>query len=639
MVASSKKKRGKQRKANRIDITYDSEGNKFIDKSQQDKCTKLVQKGNNEATFALTTLSSAADNISIRGMIPSILDFLKRCEDETFDQVLASVRGDLNSPSTWIGALYWAIKLEPSCRLQIAENIGPLVSSMCNDTDQVFFKSNKHWKEGIMAFVRLIYMMFYPGKKKGAVNHVIEALLQYDGLLTSIVQWAYWDVEHRPDIANELVNVRGYCELIVEVGRDIPLKLVGDAIQWEENLTISTMEGRNRVQAIGSTPIISKSYNPNCMVSYTAGLIRQLKTGDFSSNFSIRVVLTMIRVLVKDADCVDKGVISEVIDLGLNYVAIDYDKAYFVASLSLPMILENSVIENGYPNDTRAAFAVRSGLIDMSLSFIERFAEHASFSVGHASMLCTIAKILVAVHSLSLHQKTAKAIRSKKAAIEERLIGSEQNISNNAKCKKLLGMVRSILNNSGFYCCRCNKSLSRTEVKQCDDCGCMTYCSRACQKKDWLNGHNVTCNKPPTSENLGLFQGRAWLETIPKSPRIVAKLEEFETNLTMIQLKLFLANSEAIMNQASSLNLPFCDCVVVFDLRVCPSTITIKKYTEYYSNSVELNGFECSRSKENISCVYRSCFYNGDLGRVRLATRRLFPHAWLLNKVQQDQRQ
>jgi len=189
-------------------------------------------------------------------------------------------------------------------------------------------------------FVELIHgiVLSNSGKREGK-NQVIEALLQHDGLLESVIQWGYWDAEHRPDIVNEMVD--NYRELINEVGMDIPLKLVGDAFQWEENHTISTMEGRNRVQAIGSTPIISKSYNPDCMVSFTAGLIRQLKTlGDFS----IEVIFTTIRVLVQEANCVDKGVISEMIDLGLNYVDIDYDKAYFAASLSFPMILENSDI-------------------------------------------------------------------------------------------------------------------------------------------------------------------------------------------------------------------------------------------------------------------------------------------------------
>ena len=277
----------------------------------------------------------------------------------------------------------------------------------------------------------------------------------------------------------------------------------------------------------------------------------------------------------------------------------------------------------------------------MCLNFIVRYESQISVSDGCASIFCkTISSILTAVHSLSLHQKTAKAIQRKKATIEEKLIRLEQNTNMVLLGKKLLGMVRSILALNGSYCCRCNKSLSRTEVLQCNGCGCMAYCSRACQREDWVNGHSITCNKPPTDEQIGLFQGRVWLEIVPECPRIVAKLEELETNLAMIHLNLFLDNSETILSQAGKLDLPLCDCVVVFYCRHCPYTITVTKYTEYYGNSnEELDGFECSRSRDNITCVYYARFYNGesesdeDKGQdPNLAVQRLFPHAWLLKQ-------
>lgn len=43
-------------------------------------------------------------------------------------------------------------------------------------------------------------------------RRTFEALLKYDGLLRSIVQWGYWDAEHRSDIVDELVN--NECETI-----------------------------------------------------------------------------------------------------------------------------------------------------------------------------------------------------------------------------------------------------------------------------------------------------------------------------------------------------------------------------------------------------------------------------------------
>ena len=160
----------------------------------------------------------------------------------------------------------------------------------------------------------------------------------------------------------------------------------------------------------------------------------------------------------------------------------------------------------------------------------------------------------------------------------------------------------------------------------------MTYCSRACQKEDWLNGHNLTCcNKEYTDEQAGQFQGRYLPELEPESERNVAKLEALEQNFNMIQLKLFLDNSGTILSQARELNIPLHDCVVHFDLRYCPLTVEVIRYTERYVQPEQMKCFEETSSKENITCIYYSFFYMGTLRdngvSPSIALQRLFPHA------------
>ena len=199
-------------------------------------------------------------------------------------------------------------------------------------------------------------------------------------------------------------------------------------------------------------------------------------------------------------------------------------------------------------------------------------------------------------------------------------------------------MIRLILNLNGLYCCRCNKTLGRKEIKRCNGCNCMTYCSKACQKEDWLSGgHDLSCNKEYTEEQAGRFQGRVSPETLPESERAVAKLESLEINITMIQLKLFLDNTETILNQAGSLGISLCDSVVGFDLRKCPPTVKVMRYSKRY-NSAELEkAFDGSRSKDNITCIYWSNVYNGELDEDRdiptLEMQRFIPHEWLSKKV------
>jgi len=244
---------------------------------------------------------------------------------------------------------------------------------------------------------------------------------------------------------------------------------------------------------------------------------------------------------------------------------------------------------------------------------------------------------LKTVHAVSLHQKSAKAIRHQRVSIEEMLVGLNENVNINPKCKELLDMVGSILSVNGSYCCRCSKSLSKTEVKQCNGCIHMAYCSKSCQREDWRNGHSITCSKSFLDVETGRFQGRIWPEAVPDDQRAAAKLEELEKNLTMIQLKLFLDNSDTILSQASSLDLPLCDCVVTFDLSKCPPSISTSRYTKHCAIvGTSRKDFEGSRSEENITCVYISLFFPGELDEDSdtplLELQRLFPREWLSNR-------
>ena len=71
------------------------------------------------------------------------------------------------------------------------------------------------------------------------------------------------------------------------------------------------------MDSIGTTLIVSNDYDPNCMVTFVEGYIRRLKKEkEVLKENDLRVA----RCLTYNADCVDKGVITEVIDLGLRYV-------------------------------------------------------------------------------------------------------------------------------------------------------------------------------------------------------------------------------------------------------------------------------------------------------------------------------
>jgi len=123
-MASSKKKRGKQRKERKA--AKQLSGRLAAGLSTQEINNELVRRGNNVATEWLAadgTMSfDGADNV-----LSSVLNFLQRCEDETFVEVMARIGGDLATPSLWIQLLYKTSRIkEPSYILQIANNIGPI---------------------------------------------------------------------------------------------------------------------------------------------------------------------------------------------------------------------------------------------------------------------------------------------------------------------------------------------------------------------------------------------------------------------------------------------------------------------------------------------------------------------------------
>jgi len=106
-------------------------------------------------------------------------------------------------------------------------------------------------------------------------------------------------------------------------------------------------------------------------------------------------------------------------------------------------------------------------------------------------------------------------------------------------------------------------------------------------------------------------------------------MKELETNLNMIQLRLFVDNSETILSQAEALGLPLYDCIVKFDLRECPPIVELYKYTEAYQTPEQKTWFEDTRSKEYITCAYTSSIHNGDESSQILGLQRFFPLEWL----------
>ena len=76
-----------------------------------------VRKGDNKTTLAILAAkdSSVLFNKQSSALVPIALKFLRRCESDTFAEVMLDVvgGGDLICPSIWLKILFRAIELEP----------------------------------------------------------------------------------------------------------------------------------------------------------------------------------------------------------------------------------------------------------------------------------------------------------------------------------------------------------------------------------------------------------------------------------------------------------------------------------------------------------------------------------------------
>ena len=579
--------------------------------------------------------------ISFCGTLPAVISLLDQCEHDSFEAVLAELsvenaspehkafsdygfRRDLETPVEWIHFLTsFASSPDPNFQLHIAEKIGPLVRCMCNDTARQFYKSSEYWWGSMFSFAHLIKQVL-TNSGGGSKNKIIDTLLKHDaGLLRTIVQWGFYYEEYRPDVTKEIHN--GDCGNIVHIGRELVIFIFTHTSEYLVGGDMSILE------SIGTAPIVPKHIDPACMISFTEGLICRMKAEGGRGEF-VQQEFKILNHLI-EANCVDTGIISEMISFGLCNM-IDYDIAKVVAWLSAAMIVDEVCDNMNQPSDTRVAFAIRAGLIEMCLSIIERFGGRGLGSFGRdgkQSFFQEIQQIFHTIHLVSLHQKSWKAIRHRNDMIKEELLRLEgnTNISNNVQCKQLLGMLRSTLNMNGTYCRRCNKSLSRKEISQCGGCNRMAYCSISCQKDDWLHGgHNLSCCKEYTNETAGQFQGRILPSMMPESDRAAAKLKDLEMNLAMVQMKLLLDNAETILSQVSTLDIPLYDIVVIFDLRGYPLTVEVKQYADHFISS------KARTRKDEITCIYYETIFNGELdkdgGRPSLVMSRFFPSEWLI---------
>ena len=650
-MASAKKRRGRERKAARKKDNNDgartdcSNGGNGELSSNIISDLRLINEmltGSNMATSSVIACYQQEVPIEHQPSIISLglldiallnitLDHLGRC-NEDFESVMRGIGGDLETPIKWLELLIIIATKSNEYHSRIIDKIGPLVRCMCDDIEREFFGSKRYWHEAISPFIGIIYKML-----EAECNNFIQ-LSQYKGLFEMMVQSWFWQ-SHRPDIVNEFNTLISTPEIPVSIrsedfeNNDDPSATM-TALGMIATLRLiavarKTDDAKKMLGNIGSIPIVSRAYDPNCKVSLTVGLIRYIKkSGDRAKYFH------PLFLLIQYAECVDKDVITEMIDYGFKF-ASEYEDADVATQLICSMITR--MIDGGDAaqlNDSRTAFAIRAGLLDMCIKMIACFG-----GVKHAhEIVISVFSILQNVYFLLYHKKTSKAIGDKRGNLwrEFQKLKENQQLTNNdcTEYNNAMYTIQSIINMTAANCFICNKETERENMKKCAACKSVCYCSKECQRKDWHSGgHGCDCLRYINGTN------ELSLRSLDGSEREAAKLKGLRRNIMMAQKRLFIEHAETIRERLAVKQSPHSEYIVHFDLFQCPLAVTVMACTEYFVSCHSKKWFDenIQLDDENIMCVYVSPFFNGNSNEPgcpeNLIVYTLYPREWLSSEA------
>ena len=202
-------------------------------------------KGNNVHSKCLGGLVDA-------GLISVVLALLGRCEEEEFQNVIEAdgicgiavgnlkfnypeekMESTVIEPGVWIVLILNVVGYEglglqrlQDIRMQVANDLGPLIRCMRDDVKQELFKSKQYWFGAIRPFVQLIYVLGAEAAKANMASETIPVLMNYEGLRELMVSCIFWGV-HRPDILKDAEPFKEtarcipvHCRLLRGVSRD-----------------------------------------------------------------------------------------------------------------------------------------------------------------------------------------------------------------------------------------------------------------------------------------------------------------------------------------------------------------------------------------------------------------------------------
>jgi hypothetical protein len=412
----------------------------------------------------------------------AVLDFLKQCDGRVSVALEGAVgeRVTMPMPFLWIDILVMMVGHEQCSRdtlIMVAKRLEPLVMCMIHEKRELF-RSNDTWHICLAAFFYLMFHLMCQSEESRGI------MLSYDGFLPFVAQACCWDV-NRGDIVKEAARFSG--------AGDSP-SLAATCRETQRILcsivAALDVEG-GPLELIACTPLIN---NPECKDSTLVGFIRCMRSGKgkeegIPSNLSV-----IIETLVLTGDYVDKSVIAELIDYGMN--SKSKEKAYFIMRLMLGILGVGDYGSNIRPSDSRYAAAICCGL----LQFCNHVSNLASGYDERELLTAPLKGIIRSLSSIAMHSKTSRVL----ASGQIHLVALETLNRHHGIVLPTLDSIDDICTST---CCNCLKKFEKKKLRLCNCCKIEQYCTRSCQAESWNAGHSRLCKKMAKESDYLRSQG------------------------------------------------------------------------------------------------------------------------------------
>ncbi|KAL7458036.1 hypothetical protein ACHAWC_009537 [Mediolabrus comicus] len=478
----------------------------------------------------------------------AILDFLSKCDGRLSIALKGAVGERATIPSIWMEILILMIGYDECSRetlVMVAKRLEPLVICMIHERRQLF-RGNDTWHINLAAFFSLTLFLMNQSKEARRV------MLSYDGLLPFVAQASCWDAS-RGDIAKEAAMIRcrdgsvsSFSDACREARKVIYVIFEEDDIKEDEEEDANAPI--NPLELIACTPL---SNDPECKDSTLVGFVRSMRCD--KDNLP-SMLSSIIETLVLTGDYVDKSVIAELIDYGMN--SKSKEKANFIMRLMLG-ILGMYDDTNIRPSDSRYAAAISCGL----LQFCNNVCNLASDN-ERKLLTAPLKRLIRSLSSIVMHSKTSRVLASGKRAQIHLALETLNNRNGTALPTLDFDPVGI------STCCNCLKKCEKKTLRLCNCCKIEQYCTLSCQEESWNAGHSRLCKK--------MAKASGYLRSRGVSEADIKRLTTLKSNLMVAGCNFILSNMTDILKLGYGDDGTVAQHTVLIDFGEVPPTIELR---------------------------------------------------------------